>query len=181
MTSKNKFELEENFKFECKVIDLRYEYTGYRENIRWAIATSLTEALLKEKYGEIVARYEPYLLLSEEHAKIFVQFHSNERKHKMRNAEHGDAFGYEDGEMEKYHPELIENPFDCLFEDRFNFKELYKTLDKLEPTRRKRVIEHYIDGISIVEIAEKEGVSPQAVQQSISRSLIFLKKLLEKR
>ena len=108
MTSKNKFELEENFKFECKVIDLRYEYTGYRENIRWAIATSLTEALLKEKYGEIVARYEPYLLLSEEHAKIFVQFHSNERKHKMRNAEHGDAFGYEDGEMEKYHPELIE-------------------------------------------------------------------------
>lgn len=57
MTSKNKFELEENFKFECKVIDLRYEYTGYRENIIWAIATSLTEALLKEKYGEIVAQY----------------------------------------------------------------------------------------------------------------------------
>ena len=99
----------------------------------------------------------------------------------MRNAEHGDAFGYEDGEMEKYHPELIENPFDCLFDEQFDSAELYKALDKLEPTRRERVIKHYIHGISIVEIAEKEGVSPQAVQQSIARALNFLKKFLKDR
>ena len=100
MTTKNRFELEQAFKAECKVIDLKHEYTGYRENIRWAIATALTETVLRLKYGEIVSQYEPFLLLTEEHAKIFVQFHSNERKHQKRNAEHGDAFGYEDGEME---------------------------------------------------------------------------------
>ena len=32
--------------------------------------------------------------------------------------------------------------------------------------------------MSYVEIAADEGVSPQAVQQSIARSLIFLKKIL---
>ena len=181
MTTKNRFELEQAFKAECKVIDLKHEYTGYRENIRWAIATALTETVLRSKYGEIVSQYEPFLLLTEEHAKIFVQFHSNERKHKMRNAEHGDAFGYEDGEMEKYHPELIENPFDRLFDEQFDSAELYKALDKLEPTRRERIIKHYIEGISIVEIAEKEGVSPQAVQQSIARALNFLKKILKTR
>ena len=181
MTAKNRFELEQEFKAECKVIDLKHEYTGYRENIRWAIATALTETALRTKYSEIVSQYEPFLLLTEEHAKIFVQFHSNERKHQMRNAERGDAFGYEDGEMEKYHPELIENPFDRLFDEQFDSAELYKALDKLEPTRRQRVIMHYIDGISIVDIAEQEGVSPQAVQQSISRSLNFLRNILKDR
>ena len=101
--------------------------------------------------------------------------YSNERKHQKRNAEHGDAFGYEDGEMEKYHPELIENPFDSLFDDQCDSDDLYKALDKLKPNRRERVIKHYIHGISIVEIAEQEGVSPQAVQQGIARSLNFLK------
>ena len=85
MTTKIRIELEQAFKAECKVIDLKHEYTGYRENIRWAIATALTETALRSKYSEIIAQYEPFLLLTEEHAKIFVQFHSNERKHKMRN------------------------------------------------------------------------------------------------
>lgn len=179
MTTKNRFELEQAFKSECKVIDLKHEYTGYRENIRWAIATALTEAALRLKYGEIISQYEPFLLLAKEHAQVFVQFHSNERKHQKRNAEHGDAFGYEDGEMEKYHPELIDNSFERIFDKQFTSAELYKALEKLEPTRRERVIKHYMYGISIVEIAEKEGVSPQAVQQSISRALIFLKKFLK--
>lgn len=181
MTIKNSFELEQAFKLECKVIDLKHEYTGYREDVRWAIATSLTETSLRLKYGDIVSQYEPFLLLTKEHAQIFVQFHSNERKHQKRNAEHGDAFGYEDGEMEKYHPELIDNSFERIFDEQLASAELYKALDKLESTRRERVINHYMHGISIVEIAEKEGVSPQAIQQSIARALIFLKKFLKPR
>jgi len=38
---------------------------------------------------------------------------------------------------------------------------------------------HFFDGESFVDIAAAEGVSPQAVQQSISRSLATLKKLLK--
>lgn len=181
MNTKTRLELEKAFYAECKVIDLKHEYTGYREEIRWAIASKLTETVIKAKYSEIVSQYEPFLLLTEEHAKIFVQFHSNERKHQKRNAEHGDAFGYEDGEMEKYHPELIDNPLDRIFDEKFASAELYRALDKLEPPRRTRIIKHYIHGISIVDIAEQEGVSPQAVQQGIARSLNFLKKFLKTR
>ena len=174
MTTKIRLELEQAFKAECKVIDLKHEYTGYRENIRWAIATALTEAVLRSKYGEIVSQYEPFMLLTEEHAKIFVQFHSNERKHQKRNAEHGDAFGYEDGEMEKYHPELIENPFD----DSSDMTWLYEAIDKLEPLKRERIKKHYIEGISVAEIADAEGVSFQSVYKSITRALKILEKNL---
>lgn len=174
MTAKNRFELEQEFKAECKVIDLKHEYTGYREDIRWAIATSLTETALRAKYGEIVAQYEPFLLLTEEHAKIIVQFHSNERKHKKRNAELGDAFGYEDDLFEKFHPELVENPFD----NGPDMTGLYEALDRLEPKMRERVIKHYIEDNSVAEIAATEGVSIQSVYRSISRALKSLEKIL---
>lgn len=181
MTTTIKFELEQAFKAECKVIDLKHEYTGYRENTRWAIATALTEEALREKYGKIIVQYEPFLLLTEEHAKIFVQFHSNERKHQKRNAELADAFGYEDGVFEIFHPELVENPFDSLFDRQYDINALYKALDHLDSTRRDRVMKHYLDGISIVDIASQEKVSPQAVQQSIARALKFLKNFLQTR
>ena len=76
-----------------------------------AATTDLTENELKEKYGAIIAQYVPYVLLSMEHAITMVKYHSNNRKHSKRNAEHSDAFGYDDGELEKYHPELIDDPF----------------------------------------------------------------------
>lgn len=175
MTTKNKFELElAAFKTECKVIDLKHEYSGYKDDVRWAIATSLSEVTLRAKYGKIVAQYEPFLLLTEEHAKIIIQFHSNDRKHKKRNAELGDAFGYEDDLFEKFHPELVENPFD----DGPDMTWLYEALDKLEPIKRERVKKHYIEGISVAEIADAEGVSVQSVYKSITRALKKLEKIL---
>lgn len=174
MTTKFTFELDQAFKAECKVIDLKREYAKYREEVRWGIATYLTEKELREKYSTIIKEYEPFVILTEEHARIMVQFHSNERKHKKRNTELGDAFGYEDGEFEKYHPEAVENPFD----DGPDMSWLYKGIDKLAPSQRERIKKHFFDSMTCVEIAAEEGVSSQAVQQSIARSINFLKKLL---
>lgn len=174
MTGNNRFELEQAFKAECRVIDLKHEYTHYRENIRWAIATSLTENDLRRKYGDIIGQYEPFLLLTEEHAKTIMQFHSNDRKHKKRNAELGDGFGYEDDLFEKFHPELVENPFD----DDPDMTWLYNALDQLEPLKKERVMKHYIEGISVAEIAAAEGVSVQSVYRSIARAIKSLQKIL---
>ncbi len=175
MTTNKKYELElAAFKAECRVIDLKHEYTGYKEDVRWAIATALSEVTLRAKYGKIVAQYEPFLLLTEEHAKIIIQFHSNERKHKKRNAELGDAFCYEDSLFEKFHPELVENPFD----NSSDMTWLYEAIDKLEPIKRERIKKHYIEGISVAEIAAAEGVSFQSVYKSIARALKNLEKIL---
>ena len=149
-------------------------YMYYREEVRWAIATDLTENELKEKYGAIIAQYVPYVLLSMEHAITMVKYHSNNRKHSKRNAEHSDAFGYDDGELEKYHPELIDDPFG----QSANMDFLYEALDRLPGSQRSRIQKYYMQDMSYVEITADEGVSPQAVQQSIARSLIFLKKIL---
>lgn len=44
--------LDEQFKYECKVINLSYEYPGYTGKEKWAIITDLTEKELIEKYDE---------------------------------------------------------------------------------------------------------------------------------
>lgn len=175
MANNISFELEQAFRAECKVIDLKKEYTGYRENIRWAIATDLTEKTFRTKYRIIIEQYEPFMLLTMEHAKVIIQFHSNERKHKKRNAEHGDAFGYEDGEMERYHPEIIENPF-----DEPDMTWLYEGLEKLDSIKRERIRKHYLEGISVAEIAAADKVSFQSVYKSIERGLNDLRKNLKK-
>ena len=174
MSGNYSLELEQAFKNECRVIDLKQEYMYYREEVRWAIATDLTEGELKEKYGAIIAQYMPYVLLSMEHAITMVKYHSNNRIHSQRNAEHCDAFGYDDGELEKYHPELVDDPFGQSADMDF----LYEALDRLPESQRSRIQKYYMQDMSYVEIAAEEGVSPQAVQQSIARSLIFLKKIL---
>lgn len=45
--------LDEQFKCDCKVINLSYEYPGYTGEEKWAIITDLTEEELIEKYEEI--------------------------------------------------------------------------------------------------------------------------------
>lgn len=174
MTKNISFELEQAFKTECRVFDLKSEYPGYREDIRWAIATDLSEEEVREKYSTIIRQYEPFMLLTKEHARVFVQYQSNERKHKKRNAEHGDAFGYEDGEMEMYHPELVNNPF-----DEPDMTWLYEELQTLEPMKRDRIRKHYIDGISVAEIAAADNVSVQSIYKSIERGLKDLQKKLK--
>ena len=42
--------LDEQFKCDCKVINLSYEYPGYTGDEKWAIITDLTEKELIEKY-----------------------------------------------------------------------------------------------------------------------------------
>ena len=45
--------LDEQFKYDCKVINLSYEYPGYTGEEKWAIITDLTEEELSKKYEEI--------------------------------------------------------------------------------------------------------------------------------
>ena len=45
--------LDEQFKCDCKVINLSYEYLGYTGEGKWAIITDLPVEELIEKYEEI--------------------------------------------------------------------------------------------------------------------------------
>ena len=56
---------------------------------------------------------------------------------------------------------------------------LYEELQTLEPMKRDRIRKHYIDGISVAEIAATDNVSVQSVYKSIERGLKDLQKKLK--
>ena len=56
--------LDEQFKKDCKVINLKYEYPGYTGVEQWAIITDLSEDELCTKYAEQVDPFSPYIILT---------------------------------------------------------------------------------------------------------------------
>lgn len=59
----------ELFAKDCKLINLKYEYTGYIGQEKWAIVSELSEQELFEKYPDEVKKYIPFVLLSVEQGK----------------------------------------------------------------------------------------------------------------
>ena len=64
MTKLTLTEQEELFAKDCKLINLRYEYTNYTGKEKWVVITELTEKELRKKYPDIIKRYTPFVLLS---------------------------------------------------------------------------------------------------------------------
>lgn len=46
---------EELFAQDCKLINLRYEYSGFTGMEKWAIITELSEEALWDKYPDVIA------------------------------------------------------------------------------------------------------------------------------
>lgn len=68
---------------ECYVVDFLQEYgkdSGIAE--RWGICTQLTADGIEEKYGEIVDRYRPYMVIPRGKTNPFAEYHTNEEKFK---------------------------------------------------------------------------------------------------
>lgn len=72
--------LDEQFKCDCKVINLSYEYPGYTGEEKWAIITDLTEEELSKKYEEIISSYRPFIILSSLFGSVRADFIRNEDK-----------------------------------------------------------------------------------------------------
>lgn len=169
------YELEQQFKEECKVIDLQKEYSQYAGTAKWAIASSLSEADLRNKYAPLLEIYEPFVYMTHEQYEPILQYRNNDRKYIRRYSAHHIPFTYEDDFSERCNPELIIN----FFEGKENWSELYDTIARLAPTQRARIQKYFFEEVSLVDIAAQEKVSVQAVQQSVARSLATMKKILE--
>jgi len=59
------------------------------------------------------------------------------------------------------------------------YEALYKAMEQLPETQRRRLILYYFMGFTYAQIAEKEGCKYQTVQESIYAALKKLKKLLK--
>lgn len=172
-------ETRERFAEECKVIDLKYEYSGYLGEERFAIVSELSEEELNEKYPEIIQEYVPFVLLSVAQGTVIDDFHRNEKKHQMRQARCGEAFGYEEGITEVFHSELFVEDYLEVIERRETWEEeiqlLNQALSTLAIKQRERVLKFYHNKTTR-DIADEEGVHHSAVDKSIRKAIQSLKR-----
>ena len=155
---------EELFAKDCKLINLKYEYTGYTGQEKWAIVSELSEQELFEKYPNEVKKYIPFVLLSVEQGKAIQAYNRNEDKYRKRQNNNSDAFGYDDGTTENMHsevsvPDFIEQQeMDDYYNRRAEEKmRLFVTaMASLTEKQHKYLVMRYVDGISARDIAKAD-------------------------
>lgn len=168
--------LDEQFKNECKVIDLKYEYSGYTGTERFAVITELTAKEILAKYPEQIKPYIPFMILSPAFGEVRDEYRRNEKKHSARATRSVDAFSYDDEVMAAFHPELIG---ETLEQEYFNTKYLWEAIQALEEKQRQRIILYFFAGLTEREIAEIYECSSAAIHYSIELAIKNLKKLFQ--
>lgn len=192
MTKLTLTEQEELFAKNCKLINLRYEYTNYTGKEKWAVVTELTEKKLRKKYPDIIKRYTPFVLLSMAQGEVINESDRNDDKYEKRAKRTLDVYGYEDDISEQFHRELITpfaDPFEQAEEEqleiekeqlrRMEIAKVRKVLEMMKPIQKERLCKVVLLGLSSRKIAQEEGVNYSAVNKSIAAAIKNFKKYYE--
>ena len=192
MTKLTLTEQEELFAKDCKLINLRYEYTNYTGKEKWAVITELTEKELRKKYPDIIKRYTPFVLLSMAQGEVINVADRNDDKYEKRAKRTLDVYGYEDDISEQFHRELITpfaDPFEQAEEEqleiekeqlrRMEIEKVRKVLAMMKPIQKERLCKVVLMGLSSRKIAQEEGVNYSAVDKSIAAAIKNFKKYYE--
>ena len=192
MTKLTLTEQEELFAKDCKLINLRYEYTNYTGKEKWAVVTELTEKKLRKKYPDIIKRYTPFVLLSMAQGEVINKSDRNDDKYEKRAKRTLDVYGYEDDISEQFHRELITpfaDPFEQAEEEqleiekeqlrRMEIAKVRKVLEMMKPIQKERLCKVVLLGLSSRKIAQEEGVNYSAVDKSIAAAIKNFKKYYE--
>lgn len=167
---------DEQFKLECKIINLKHEYEGYKDDIQWAIITELTEEELNQKYSEEIKPYIPFIRLSVSQGEVFEEGARYENKYRMREMRTGHIFNVTDDDFEHYHPELIINDTEDKIIRRDEAEKLQVALSTLLENQKNRVYKYFFCQMSYTEIARDEDVDISSVRKTIEKAIKKLKK-----
>ncbi|MEE0992335.1 MAG: sigma-70 family RNA polymerase sigma factor [Bacteroidales bacterium] len=169
----------DQFKLDCKIINLKYEYTGYKDDVQWAIVTELSEEEILQKYPEEIKPYVPFIRLSVSQGEVFEEGTRYENKCRMREVRTGCSFDISDEEFAKYHHELIVNDTEESLVKKEELKMLEKALSTLSDVQRSRIYKHFFLQMTYSEISKEEGVNRSSIRESIEQTLKKLKKFYE--
>lgn len=170
--------LDEQFKKDCKVISLKYEYPGYTGIEQWAIITNLSEEELNIRYSKQITPLKPFIVLSASFGEVRREYKRNEDKYHKRSCRSIDPFDYDDELIAVHHPELVIDTFDEYIIQSEECERIRTALTQLEPKQKERIVKYFFDGLSTSEIAKEENTSRQAVLKSINAAIKKLKKTL---
>lgn len=167
---------------EYELINLEFEYPGINGGVKWAVISDLSMEELMRKYGDELEHYSPVILLSVEQGEIFKEYHRNEHKHEMRRKRTYSQHDYESGAWLYQH---LSNMVHILNKARLDEEEivdhvlLRQALEHLSEKQRRRCNLYYFYGMSEEEIARIEGVSQQAVNDTLKSAYKAIKAYLE--
>lgn len=171
--------LAEEFKVECKVIKLGYEYPGYTGTEKYAIVTDLSYAQIMERYAPVAEHYCPFLLLSKAAGEVIADYKRNEDKF-FKRMQKDDCYGFEDGMTERYNIECcVPNFAQALFQERFPQRLVEKAFALLTPIQQSRVNQHIFGKKSFAKIAASEGKAKNTIQESYDAAIKKMKKFLK--
>lgn len=169
---------EKQFKKDCKIINLNYEYPGYTGHEKWGIITELTEAEITCKYPQQLKKHSPYIILSASYGHVIESYVRNENKYHMRIVRKHINFDYSEL-VEEHHPEIASNTLENEFQKKEESLLLYKSLSTLSPLQRKRIIKHFYEGISLNQIAIEEDKSYSTIYESYESAIKKLRNILK--
>lgn len=177
MTKLTLTEQEELFAKDCKLINLRYEYTNYTGKEKWAVVTELTEKKLRKKYPDIIKRYTPFVLLSMAQGEVINESDRNDDKYEKRAKRTLDVYGYEDDISEQFHRELI-TPFADPFEQAE--EEQLETVDDEQLIRRINTMLKKTFGLWIYKKEKEENIRclcPKCLSEYIDNPNYIVRRL----
>lgn len=172
------------FKNDCKVLSLAKEYPGYVGYENYMILTDLSKEELINKYGVLMKNYEPYLIGPMRLYSPIADFEKNEDKFEKRNARNTISIEV-DCDDERIIPSLrVEDIMSSAIiksDDEEIYDLVWKALRKLPLAQRRRLIKWAVDGKTLLEIAESEGVTKAMIGKSVQTAKDNFKKYFEKR
>lgn len=167
-----------NFKKDCKVINLAYEYKGYTGKEKYAIITDLSEEELNLRYKDEIKRYRPFIILSRKMGLAIREFDRNDEKFRKRSARNESIFIACDEQDELVFSSLsveddqtIKEAESEELENKQRIREVCtKALDALTPKQRYYFVLHFVEGKSIRKIAHEVGIHRNTVLKNCLRA-----------
>jgi DNA-directed RNA polymerase specialized sigma24 family protein len=145
--------------------------------------SELTAEELNNKYPDMVRAHSPYVLLSVAQGQVIDEFKRNENKHRMRQNLWGDNYNYDDGQSERFHPELALPDYadEVIAMQQYVEKcELLSVaMEELTMVQRRRVVKYFVENKSYRVIAKEENVTVSKIEKSIYGGLEKMKKYFE--
>ena len=164
-----------DFKNICSFYECKAQYPGWTGVEKYIVISCLTREEINSMFPEIVKIISPYILLTRNAERVFLDYKQNGAKYHWRavNVESGLGF---DEETEYHNSSLINDNFET---DLIRKHVIQEIMSKLTDVQRRRISMRFFEGLSLSEIAEVEHTSIPAIAKSISSALAKIKKMYE--
>lgn len=137
----------------------------------------MTEINLRDYYPHYTE--DKFVEVPDEVAELLEQFRLSEAAYYLRTYRHKAFYSLDYGDdIEREAVVLVLSPLEIL-EQQEEMRQLYRAIASLPDKQRSRITAHYLLGVSITEIAEREHSGVSSVHEGIQRGLRRLKKILE--